>query len=155
MDTKAAGVAPSRKRGRPESTAAGNTPAKKAKLSVIVPTHADKTGGVVLALGQGDTGQLGLGEDIMERSKPAFVKSIEDDIVDICAGGMHSVALSKAGEVTTQKSSLVSAVGWLISVRGRGHSEIISPTIPKLTGESKQLGWKKFRELKRSKNRHF
>ena len=54
--------------------------------------------GVVLTLGQGDTGQLGLGEDIMERSKPALVKDLEN-VVDICAGGMHSVCLNKDGEV--------------------------------------------------------
>ncbi len=55
--------------------------------------------GVVLTLGQGDTGQLGLGEDIMERSKPALVKDLEG-VVDVCAGGMHSLCLNTKGEVS-------------------------------------------------------
>lgn len=111
----AAAVAPSppppekesRKRGRPQ----GSEPAAKAKKAKLSPAvggvgakslvpHLGEKGGVVLALGQGDTGQLGLGEDIMERSKPAFVKELaSEEIMDICAGGMHSMALSKNGEV--------------------------------------------------------
>ena len=55
--------------------------------------------GLVLSLGTGDTGQLGLGEDILERSKPALVKGIDGQIVSIAAGGMHSVCLTKDGEV--------------------------------------------------------
>lgn len=56
--------------------------------------------GVVLSLGQGDTGQLGLGCDIMERSKPALVKDLTG-VVDVVAGGMHTVCLTKTGEVNT------------------------------------------------------
>ena len=41
--------------------------------------------GVVLTVGQGDTGQLGLGEDIMERSRPALVKEV-DKAVEVVAG---------------------------------------------------------------------
>ena len=58
------------------------------------------SGGVVLTVGQGDTGQLGLGEDVMERSKPGLVKGLED-AVDVAAGAMHSVCLTKRGEVFT------------------------------------------------------
>ena len=54
--------------------------------------------GIVLALGEGDVGQLGLGEDIIERSRPAHVK-IEDKIVQVCAGGMHTVCLTNQGKV--------------------------------------------------------
>ena len=49
--------------------------AKKVKLTSIGETRGY---GRVLTLGQGDTGQLGLGEDIMERSRPALVKDIEE-----------------------------------------------------------------------------
>ncbi len=56
--------------------------------------------GVLLTLGQGDTGQLGLGEDILDRTKPALVKGLEG-VVDICAGGMHSVCLTREGKVFT------------------------------------------------------
>jgi len=55
------------------------------------------TAGEVLTFGTGDTGQLGLG-GVMERKKPAVV-SMDEGIVQICAGGMHTVALSKTGHV--------------------------------------------------------
>ncbi|XP_034875207.1 regulator of chromosome condensation isoform X5 [Mirounga angustirostris] len=53
--------------------------------------------GMVLTLGQGDVGQLGLGENVMERKKPALVP-IPEDIVQAEAGGMHTVCLSKSGQ---------------------------------------------------------
>ena len=60
-------------------------------------SHSHVTG-VVLSLGQGDTGQLGLGEDIMERSKPALVK-IPEPVVQVVAGGMHTACLTEVGQV--------------------------------------------------------
>ncbi|XP_018332312.1 regulator of chromosome condensation isoform X2 [Agrilus planipennis] len=56
--------------------------------------------GKVLATGAGDFGQLGLGSDILEKSRPAVVP-ITHEIVDICAGGMHTVCLTKDGKVLT------------------------------------------------------
>lgn len=54
----------------------------------------------VLTLGQGDVGQLGLGEDILERKKPALVKSLEGlNIVQVECGGMHTVVLTDDGKV--------------------------------------------------------
>ena len=41
--------------------------------------------GHVLTVGQGDTGQLGLGEDIMEKSRPGLITTLSD-AVDIVAG---------------------------------------------------------------------
>jgi len=55
--------------------------------------------GFVLAVGEGDTGQLGLGPDIMDRSKPARV-DLPADAIQICAGGMHSVCLTVGGQVS-------------------------------------------------------
>lgn len=52
----------------------------------------------MLTLGQGDVGQLGLGENVMERKKPALVP-ISEDIVQAEAGGMHTVCLGKSGQV--------------------------------------------------------
>jgi regulator of chromosome condensation len=57
-----------------------------------------KTPGVLLTFGQGDVGQLGLGTNILERSRPALVPSV-DNVIDLCAGGMHTVCLSDSGEV--------------------------------------------------------
>jgi len=56
--------------------------------------------GQVLTVGQGDTGQLGLGEDVMEKSRPAAVGQMTA-AVDAVAGGMHTVVLDKEGQVWT------------------------------------------------------
>ncbi|KAG7242214.1 hypothetical protein INR49_024260 [Caranx melampygus] len=71
--------------------------AKKVKVSHR--SHG-KEAGQVLVLGQGDVGQLGLGEDIIERKKPALV-SLPEKIVQVIAGGMHTVCLSDTGHVYT------------------------------------------------------
>lgn len=67
----------------------------------------------MLTLGQGDVGQLGLGENVMERKKPAVV-TIPEDIIQAEAGGMHTVCLSKSGQVGWGRG-----VGWTGS-GGRG-----------------------------------
>ncbi|XP_059194285.1 regulator of chromosome condensation [Centropristis striata] len=69
------------------------------KVKVFHRSHG-KEAGQVLVLGQGDVGQLGLGEDIIERKKPALV-SLPENIVQVVAGGMHTVCLSNTGHVYT------------------------------------------------------
>ena len=64
-----------KKRGRKRKTDSAEDQSKKPKI-VVERQKLPSGSGVCLTLGQGDTGQLGLGEDIMERSKPALVKSI-------------------------------------------------------------------------------
>ena len=54
--------------------------------------------GVVLTVGMGDVGQLGLGPDVEERTRPALVIHPEG-IVAIAAGGLHTVCLDKKGKV--------------------------------------------------------
>ena len=49
-------------------------------------------------MGQGDVGQLGLGEDVLEKNRPAAVNGIKD-LVDVYAGGMHTVCLTANGEL--------------------------------------------------------
>ena len=45
-------------------------------------------------------GQLGLGEEILERKKPAIVKGLDNlEIVQVECGGMHTVALTSSGKV--------------------------------------------------------
>lgn len=61
--------------------------------------------GVVLTVGEGDTGQLGLGPDVQERGKPGKVE-MPTDAVQVCAGGMHSVCLAVNGEVRISKLSM-------------------------------------------------
>lgn len=58
-----------------------------------------KEAGQVLVLGQGDVGQLGLGETITERKKPALL-SLPEQILQVAAGGMHTVCLSSTGLVS-------------------------------------------------------
>lgn len=66
-------------------------------ISVTHRSHG-KAEGVVLACGEGDVGQLGLGPDVMERMRAGFVR-IPDPIIQICAGGMHTVCLTNKGQV--------------------------------------------------------
>ena len=81
----------------------------------------------MLTVGQGDTGQLGLGEDVMEKTrpqvkmcfrifwmtllyelfwvplvKPQVVAGIES-AVDVAAGGMHTAVLDSNGKVSATK----------------------------------------------------
>lgn len=69
------------------------------KVKVSHESHR-KEPGVVLVLGQGDVGQLGLGEDVMQRKKPGLVP-LPEKIVQVTAGGMHTVCLSESGHVYT------------------------------------------------------
>uniref|UniRef100_A0A2K5DRT9 Regulator of chromosome condensation n=1 Tax=Aotus nancymaae TaxID=37293 RepID=A0A2K5DRT9_AOTNA len=70
---------------------------KNKKVKVSHRSHSTEPG-LVLTLGQGDVGQLRLGKNVMERKKPALV-SIPEDVVQAEAGGMHTVCLSKSGQV--------------------------------------------------------
>ncbi|CAH2221739.1 regulator of chromosome condensation isoform X2 [Pelobates cultripes] len=76
----------------------GTTETKRPKV-VTHPSHGT-VGGQVLALGQGDVGQLGLGEDVMERKRPALVP-LPEEIVQAEAGGMHTVCLGASGTIYT------------------------------------------------------
>lgn len=61
-----------------------------------------KKGGSLLSVGQNEVGQLGFDDNVSEKTRPALVPSNEaaaNDIVDISAGGMHSLYLTKGGEV--------------------------------------------------------
>ena len=66
-------------------------------LSIDIPCVE---GAQVLLFGQGEVGQLGLGESIMMRKKPAQLRSLEGvGLRQVAAGGMHTVLLSDQGEV--------------------------------------------------------
>lgn len=66
---------------------------------VISQRHQRGTG-VVLATGQGDVGQLGLGPDVLEKSRPALVEKVKD-VIEVIAGGMHTVCLTSTGCFST------------------------------------------------------
>ncbi|XP_026743457.1 regulator of chromosome condensation-like, partial [Trichoplusia ni] len=85
------------------ATAAPTVPKNKKKRGAIqleIPT-APKKRGRVLTCGQGDVGQLGLGEDVIETTKFKYVTALGDKIVDVHAGGMHTIALDSSGKVWT------------------------------------------------------
>lgn len=90
-------------RGKPkrEPAANGDAPATKvartSKFELALPAFPTRCG-YVLVCGQGEVGQLGLGEDVMEKTRPSAVDSLKD-IVDISAGGMHNLCLTRNGEV--------------------------------------------------------
>ncbi|KAJ2958532.1 hypothetical protein NQZ79_g5897 [Umbelopsis isabellina] len=64
-----------------------------------IPEPRKKTG-QVFVFGNGDVGQLGLGDEMLERKRPMPLKSLEDeDIVDIVAGGIHTIAITKEGKL--------------------------------------------------------
>jgi len=87
-----------RKRGRrTKAEVEVELEAKRVKLTSVGETRGI---GQVLTLGQGDTGQLGLGEDVMEKSRPALIKDIEA-AVEVVAGGMHTAVLDTEGQVWT------------------------------------------------------
>lgn len=88
--------------------------AKKVKVSHR--SHA-KEAGLVLVLGQGDVGQLGLGEDVIERKRPAPV-TLPEQIVQVVAGGMHTVCLSDTGNVYTFGCNDEGALGRSTSEEG-------------------------------------
>uniref|UniRef100_W5M7K3 Regulator of chromosome condensation 1 n=2 Tax=Lepisosteus oculatus TaxID=7918 RepID=W5M7K3_LEPOC len=88
---------PGKKAAKRPSPSVEVKPSKKVKVS-----HGShgKQAGQVLVLGQGDVGQLGLGEDVMERKRPALV-SLPESVVQAEAGGMHTVCLSDTGNIYT------------------------------------------------------
>ncbi|XP_063606599.1 regulator of chromosome condensation-like [Penaeus indicus] len=88
----------SKGRGRKRTqTGKAPTEAKKVKVHVERPSCEN---GVVLTCGMGDVGQLGLGEDVEEKTRPGLVPDLEN-IVAVAAGGLHSVVLDKDGKVYT------------------------------------------------------
>ena len=54
----------------------------------------------VLVMGQGDVGQLGLGEDVTEVKRPRVMTSLQEyRVVQVACGGMHTAALTDSGKV--------------------------------------------------------
>ncbi|XP_069959978.1 regulator of chromosome condensation-like isoform X3 [Cherax quadricarinatus] len=85
----------SKGRGRKRTLTSKAPPeTKKIKVTLEAPNVEN---GVVLTVGMGDVGQLGLGPDVEEKTRPAVVPALSD-IVAIAAGGLHSVFLDTAGK---------------------------------------------------------
>lgn len=97
------------------------------------------TSGIVLACGQGDVGQLGLGEDVLEKTRFAVIPD-HTNIVAIAAGGMHNVCLTKEGKVMTFGCNDEGALGRNTSEEGSetvpGFVELPVPAIQVTAGDS-------------------
>ncbi|KAJ2557502.1 hypothetical protein GGH95_005152, partial [Coemansia sp. RSA 1836] len=70
--------------------------------SRIPPVHSlaqrASQSGAVFVFGNGDCGQLGLGEDMLERKKPFPVGALAGEaVVDVACGGLHTMALTAGG----------------------------------------------------------
>ncbi|XP_043362075.1 regulator of chromosome condensation isoform X4 [Dermochelys coriacea] len=86
---------PGKRAAKKSPTPEEGSPERK-KIKVFHSSHRTEPG-LVLTLGQGDVGQLGLGEDVMERKRPALVQ-LPEKIIQAEAGGMHTVCLSETGK---------------------------------------------------------
>ena len=83
----------------PTGSDMGATPTGSGSVSTIQPpSHLSATGDVMV-IGQGDVGQLGLGDEVLERNTPAKVVGMKESATQVVCGGMHTVALSKEGKV--------------------------------------------------------
>ncbi|XP_043281398.1 regulator of chromosome condensation isoform X2 [Venturia canescens] len=107
---------------------------KNAEILLNPDLRTYQHGGMVLAVGQGDVGQLGLGTEYMEKMRPAAVPGCQD-IVCIAAGGMHSVCLTKDGTVLTFGCNDEGALGRDTSVED---SET-TPALVQLDGKAIQV----------------
>ncbi|CAF0880162.1 unnamed protein product [Brachionus calyciflorus] len=67
----------------------------------IKPIERPTRPGLVLAVGENLSNQLGLGGDIDNRKKPQIIKELPENVIQIAAGGMHSACLTEDGIVYT------------------------------------------------------
>lgn len=67
-------------------------------VKLAIPELPEKSGNL-LVCGQNDVGQLGLNpDDVLEKTRPALVSAVAD-VVEVKAGGMHSLCLTSSGEI--------------------------------------------------------
>jgi regulator of chromosome condensation len=93
--------------------------------------------GSVFVFGDGDCGQLGLGEDITERLRPAPLDIEGKKVVQIVCGGMHTVAMTSDNTVYSWGVNDEGALGrptadklWNESPEGEEYSERGDPYVP-------------------------
>lgn len=100
MKTDSHNVIMSGLRGKQKAaeSAPKNAPHKKVKTTETVSSSIkfSTTSGQILTLGEGDVGQLGLGPDILDRTKPAKV-NLDPHFTIVRAGGMRTVGVTENG----------------------------------------------------------
>ncbi|XP_077546740.1 regulator of chromosome condensation-like isoform X1 [Haemaphysalis longicornis] len=76
-----------------------------------------KVVGQVFVAGMGEVGQLGLGPDVFEKARFALVPNL-DDVVDVVAGGVHTLCLTADGKVWSFGCNDEGALGRTTTVEG-------------------------------------
>lgn len=122
-----------------------------------IPQRAQRVG-TLLCCGKNDVGQLGLGEDVAEKERPFPVPDCPQ-VVDIAAGGMHSLYLDAAGAVYSFGCNDEGALGRDTSADGSEYEvvrvELPLPVVRISTGDShsaclledgRVLAWGAFRD---------
>ncbi|KAL3156070.1 hypothetical protein ABBQ32_013058 [Trebouxia sp. C0010 RCD-2024] len=71
----------------------------ESQLTAVSHTSHGKVPGDLFVIGDGDCGQFGLGEDVMEAPRPAPTVAGGQKTLQVAAGGMHSLALTADHEV--------------------------------------------------------
>ncbi|GFU18988.1 regulator of chromosome condensation [Nephila pilipes] len=89
------------------------TKTKRQKVLLSIPS-AKPIPGKVFVIGENDVGQLGFGEEVEVKKRPAMLE-LPHSIVDIAAGGMHSACLTETGEVITFGCNDEAALGRVTS----------------------------------------
>lgn len=72
----------------------------------------------VYVFGSGDCGQLGMGEDCVSAPHPISISSLQHlDIIQIAAGGLHSLALSANGQVSRHEKIIFDPFVYSIALK--------------------------------------
>ncbi|KAI9179596.1 hypothetical protein H9P43_004924 [Blastocladiella emersonii ATCC 22665] len=83
----------------PRAASKPRAPPKVIEGDFATPARAEQSG-MLFVMGNGDGGQLGLGPNRKDAYKPYPVAALkEEPVVDVVAGGMHTLALTKNGTV--------------------------------------------------------
>jgi alpha-tubulin suppressor-like RCC1 family protein len=82
------------------SNSATKDDVSKTKMTKMTKNNDKESENLVVLFGSGDCGQIGMGEDLTVVSKPRLNEFFNDkEITSIAAGGLHTLALSKTGQV--------------------------------------------------------
>ncbi|KAI8977096.1 regulator of chromosome condensation 1/beta-lactamase-inhibitor protein II [Mycotypha africana] len=89
-----------RSRSNENNSSSSQTPKKARHISANKIVEPPTQPGKVFVFGTGDTGQLGLGDEMLERKRPMPLKVLDSEkIVDVVCGGMHSIAITEDGKL--------------------------------------------------------